>query len=230
MLALAVGAICALAVVQRSSTASPQDKIVIHGAHSGSHLKLNVRGNTLVVDGYMSRTRPTGCRFTRVRLRAACRLADITAIKVGMGPKGDKVEVLDRLPTRLIAHLGGGSDKFVGNDERDFCSPQGASRNRCIGGGGNDVCITGPRNTDCVGGPGDDYCRANTGSDGCWGGPGRDVCYMGPGHDGCHGDRGRDRLFGGASSDRLYGGAGLDYCSGGPGRGRSRACETGPRR
>jgi hypothetical protein len=227
---LALAAMLALAPLVQPSTAAVDRKMTIRGADSGSHLKIGVRGKTLVVKGLLARARPVGCRFTRLRLAAACGLAGVSRIKVDMGPSGDMVEVVDRLPVPLVVYLGGGSDKFIGNDERDICYPQGSRRNRCIGGGGNDVCITGPRNTDCVGGPGNDYCKASTGSDGCWGGPGRDVCFMGPGHDGCHGDGGRDRLFGGSSSDRLYGGAGFDYCDGGRGWGRSRACEAGPRR
>lgn len=176
----------------------------------------------------MARARPTGCRFTKRRKAAACRLPGVARIKLDMGPSGDMVQVLERLPVPLIAFLGGGSDKLIGHGERDICFPQGSRRNRCVGGGGNDLCVTGPKNSDCVGGPGNDVCRASTGSDGCWGGPGRDVCHMGPGHDGCHGDRGRDLLFGGASNDRLYGGAGFDFCDEGLGRGRARACEAGP--
>ena len=188
-----------------------------------------MNGQRIVVDGYMARGRPEGCRFTQPRARAVCPVAGASAVEVRMGPSGDKVEVLDRLPIPLTAYLGAGSDKLIGNGERDTCFPQGTRRNRCIGGGGDDVCITGPRNSDCVGGPGNDFCRANAGSDGCWGGPGRDACHMGPGHDGCHGDGGRDRLFGGRSSDQLYGGGGSDYCDGGPGVGRSHSCESGPR-
>jgi Ca2+-binding RTX toxin-like protein len=206
-------------------------EIVIWGANSGSYLKLSVKGPRLLVRGLMARAKPHGCRFVRRhRMGAACRLTGVQRVRVEMGPSGDMVEVLDRLPVPLTIYLGHGSDKFIGNGERDTCFPGGSRRNRCIGGGGNDVCITGPRNSDCVGGPGRDICRHGTGSDGCWGGPGRDICYMGPGHDGCHGDGGRDRLFGGSSSDRLYGGGGWDYCDGGGGVGRSRACESGPRR
>jgi Ca2+-binding RTX toxin-like protein len=208
--------------------ASPQGEIVIRGADSGSHLRLTVSGANIVVDGYMAPDRPVGCRFTHGRNAAVCPLAGIGSIEVDMGPSDDKVEVLDRLPIPLVTYLGAGSDKLIGNGEPDTCYPQGTRRNRCIGGGGNDVCITGPDNTDCVGGPGNDLCVASTGSDGCWGGPGRDVCYMGPGEDGCHGDGGNDRLFGGPDPDQLYGGPGFDYCNGGSGIGRSHTCEAGP--
>ena len=227
---LAVVAVVALAQFDQPSTAAPGGGVVIRGAHSGSHLRLKVRGQRLVVKGHLARKRPVGCRFVKRRRKATCRLIGASSLVVDMGPSGDLVEVLERLPLPLTVYLGGGPDKFFGNGERDVCVAQGARRNRCVGRGGDDVCITGPRNTDCVGGPGNDVCNAGSGSDGCWGGPGRDVCRMGRGEDGCHGDGGDDLLFGGSDSDRLYGGAGFDYCDGGPGVGRSRACEAGPRR
>lgn len=230
MAALILAVVAGLVLSIGGAAAAPQDRVVIHGAHSGSHLKLTMRSGRLVVKGLMARARPTGCHFKRPRLIAVCPLAGVDSIELDMGPSGDMVEVRDRLPVALTAYLGGGSDKFVGNGERDTCYPQGSRRNRCIGRGGDDICITGPRNSDCVGGPGDDYCRHGTGSDGCWGGPGRDVCLMGPGHDGCHGGPGNDRLYGGSSSDRLYGGRGRDHCDGGGGWGRSQSCEAGPRR
>jgi RTX calcium-binding nonapeptide repeat (4 copies) len=213
-----------------ANTASTQERIVVKGAASGSHLRLSVSGGRLVVKGWMTRAKPHGCRFARYRMVAYCSLRDAGSIEVIMGPSGDMVEVLDRLPAPLTIRLGDGSDKFIGNGERDTCYSEGARRNRCIGGGGNDVCITGERNSDCVGGPGDDYCKHGAGSDGCWGGPGNDVCRMGPGQDGCHGDAGRDMLFGGSSADKLYGGGGRDHCDGTPGWGYSLACEAGPRR
>lgn len=225
-----VSAALVLIVPAGGTTAAPSERIVLHGAHSGSTLKLSLRGGRLIVRGLMARARPTGCHFRRHRLLAACRLDRATSIELDMGPSGDMVRVVDPMPVPVIVHLGDGSDKFIGNSERDFCYPGGNRRNRCIGGGGDDVCITGPRNSDCVGGRGNDYCEHGTGSDGCWGGPGRDVCRMGPGHDGCHGGPGDDELYGGASSDRLYGGGGHDHCDGGPGWGRSQSCEAGPRR
>jgi hypothetical protein len=209
--------------------AAPGDRIVIRGADSGSTLTLRADGSRLVAEGYMAPTRPRGCRFTRYRLVAVCSLTGVSRVELKMGPSGDFVKVLDRLPVPVTAELGGGSDKFVGNGEADTCLSQGARRNRCVGGPGDDTCITGPRNSDCVGGPGDDYCRTGTGSDGCWGGPGDDYCFMGPGEDGCHGGPGDDRLYGGAGADQLYGGPGFDYCDGGPGVGRSHHCEAGPR-
>lgn len=212
------------------STAVTQERIVIHGADSGSHLRLSVNGGHLVVEGWMARTTPRGCHFTRYRMIAVCSLRRAGAIEVRMGPSGDFVEVLNRLPVPLTVHLGDGSDKFIGNGEPDTCYSEGARRNRCVGGAGNDICITGQRNSDCVGGPGNDYCKHGAGSDGCWGGPGRDICIMGPGQDGCHGEGGRDFLYGGPSPDKLYGGKGRDHCDGGPGWGYSFNCEQGPRK
>jgi hypothetical protein len=213
-----------------ASGASPAGALVLHGAHSGTTLTLSIKAGRLVVKGRMAHAKPRGCRFTHGRNAAVCRLRGIGGLELRMGPGGDFVRVAERLPVPLSVYLGSGSDKFVGNGERDSCFPQGSRRNRCVGGGGNDVCITGPRNSDCVGGPGNDYCRTRTGSDGCWGGPGDDVCHMGPGQDGCHGEAGNDRLFGGPQPDQLYGGPGRDYCDGGPGWGKSHTCDAGPRR
>ncbi len=162
-----------------AGTATPEGQIVIHGAHSGSTLELQVRGKRLVVEGYMSRSHPRGCHFTRYRMAASCPLRNVGSIVVRMGPSGDFVRVLNRLPVPLTAHLGAGSDKFIGNGEPDTCYSEGTRRNRCVGGPSRDICITGNRNSDCVGGAGNDYCQTGAGSDGCWGGPGRDVCRMG---------------------------------------------------
>jgi len=227
--ALPIVAVFAVCLVGAGSDASTREPIVVRGAASGSHLRLTMSGSQLLVEGHMARSRPAGCSFTGGRSAAACPLGDATAIVVEMGPNDDKVEILDPLPVPLTAYLGAGSDKLIGNAEPDTCYPQGTRRNRCIGGGGDDVCISAPVNTDCVGGAGADYCRVRDGSDGCWGGPGRDVCIMGAAHDGCHGEGGADRLYGGPASDQLYGGRGRDYCDGGPGIGYSHTCETGPR-
>jgi Ca2+-binding RTX toxin-like protein len=210
--------------------AVPQGQIVVHGANSGSHLELSMRGGSLVVHGWMGPTAGAGCRLKHHRNLAVCPLDGAGGIELDMGPSGDFVEVLERLPVPLTVHLGDGSDKFIGNGESDTCYSEGARRNRCIGGPGNDVCITGQQNSDCVGGPGNDYCQTGAGSDGCWGGPGNDVCHMGPGQDGCHGEGGEDQLYGGPSPDQLYGGEGYDTCDGLPGWGRSHECEAGPRR
>lgn len=226
---LLAGVLTALALLVVPAVATPAGKIVIHGAHSGSTLNLTVKKGKIVVKGRMARHKPRGCRFTRGHRVAVC-TRRANSIEIRMGPSGDLVRVKERLPVPLKIYLGAGSDKFIGNGERDTCFPGAARRNRCIGGGGNDVCITGPRNSDCVGGPGDDYCRHGTGSDGCWGGRGNDICIMGPGQDGCHGGPGNDRLYGGAHPDQLYGGRGHDYCNGQRGWGKSHSCDFGPRR
>lgn len=225
---MAVSAVAAL-LAFGGAVASPEGTVVVHGAASGSHLQLTLEGNHLVVHGRMAHAAGAGCRLPSRRL-AVCRLRGAGSIEVTMSAAPDKVTVRDRLPIPLTVHLGDSSDKFIGNGERDTCYSEGARRNRCIGGGGNDVCITGPENSDCVGGPGDDYCQTGAGSDGCWGGPGDDVCRMGKGQDGCHGEEGDDRLYGGPSSDQLYGGRSFDHCDGLPGWGHSHSCEAGPGR
>lgn len=212
-----------------TDSASPQRGIVIRAAGSGSHLRLTVSDSRLLVNGHLAEVTPAGCRVMRARRFATCGLSEAGSVVVETGPANDKVEVLDPLPVPLIAYLGAGSDKLIGNSEADTCYPQDTPRNRCIGGGGNDVCIASRVNTDCVGGAGNDYCRTSSGSDGCWGGTGNDVCLMGRGQDGCHGEEGGDRLYGGPSADQLYGGSGSDYCDGGPGIGHSHDCEEGPR-
>lgn len=218
-----------LLLVISVSNATPEGRIVLRGAASGTHLRLSVSDSSLTVTGPMS-TATEGCRFTRGHGAAVCSLAGVGGIEIDTGPADDKVEVLEPLPVPLTAYLGSGSDKLIGSAESDTCYPQGTPRNRCIGEGGDDVCISGPVNTDCVGGGGDDYCKTGDGSDGCWGGPGDDVCLMGGGQDGCHGEGGDDRLYGGPGGDQLYGGDGADYCDGQPGLGKSHECEIRPRR
>jgi Ca2+-binding RTX toxin-like protein len=225
--ALAAVATLALTLCLGTDTATTQGTIVLYGAASGSTLHIGVRGSHLVAEGRMAGAR--GCRVKRHRMLATCPLADAGEVEVDMGPSGDFVEVVKRLPVPLVAHLGAGSDKFIGNGEKDTCYSEQSRRNRCVGGPGNDICITGDQNSDCVGGAGNDYCQTGAGSDGCWGGPGNDICRMGAGEDGCHGEGGNDVLFGGPSPDRLYGGTGDDSCDGLPGRGRSEGCERGLR-
>ncbi|HXS46550.1 MAG TPA: calcium-binding protein [Solirubrobacterales bacterium] len=229
-MALATVAALALLLAFGGAAASPRGAIVLHGAASGSHLQLSVSDEHLVVNGWMAAAEPAGCRLAQGRMLSLCRLDGAGSIELDMGPSGDRVEVLEPLPLPLTVYLGDGSDKFIGSDEADTCYSEGARRNRCIGGGGDDICITGQENSDCVGDSGDDYCQTGAGSDGCWGGPGDDVCRMGSGQDGCHGEEGRDRLYGGASADQLYGGGAYDHCDGLPGWGRSHECETGPGR
>ncbi len=226
---LAVGVLAVVALLALPTVATPAGQIVIYGSHKGSTLKLSMRGTKIVVKGRMAHHHLPGCHFTRGRRVAVCPTRNASRLEVQMGPSGDLVKVAERLPMTLTVRLGGGSDKFIGNGERDICFPGGSRRNRCIGGPNNDVCVTGNRNSDCVGGPGNDYCHHGDGSDGCWGGPGNDICIMGPGQDGCHGGPGNDRLYGGRNPDQLYGGPGRDYCNGGPGIGKSHDCNAGPR-
>ncbi len=225
----AVGVLAAIALLALPAVATPAGQIVVFGSHGGSTLTLSTRGNKIIVKGRLAHRPPIGCRLKHHRLLAVCPTRNASRMEVDMGPGGDLVKVAERLPMALTVHLGAGSDKFIGNGERDICYSEGSRRNRCIGGPGNDICITGERNSDCVGGPGNDYCHHGDGSDGCWGGPGNDTCVMGPGEDGCHGGPGNDRLYGGRNPDQLYGGPGDDYCNGGPGRGKSHDCNFGPR-
>jgi Ca2+-binding RTX toxin-like protein len=230
--ALAFLSVVALALAGAGTTASGEGQIVITGAETGSHLLLTSNGSEIQVNGYMTSSAPTGCRFTRARSEAVCPTGGVNSVVIEMGDSGDKVEVLDPMPVPVTAYLGDGSDKFIGNSEADTCYPQGARRNRCYGGAGNDICITGPRNSDCVGDGGDDYAKFETGSDGCWGDyafgadapakddpmtgtPGNDVCLMGPGKDGAHGGPGDDVLREGAGSGKLYGMQGDDSLYGG---------------
>jgi hypothetical protein len=226
-----LAAIAAL-LLPAARTATGENEIVVRGADSGSHLQLRSDGSRIFVNGYMSPEQPAGCGFTQYRTAAVCPASGAGSILIEMGSSGDKVEILNPMPLPVTAYLGQGSDKFVGNAEPDTCYPQGARRNRCYGGAGNDICITGPRNSDCVGDGGDDYARHSTGSDGCWGDfafgadapakddpmqgtPGNDVCLMGPGKDGAHGGPGDDRLYEGSGSGKLYGQAGNDRLKGG---------------
>lgn len=230
-LVLGVLAVIALVVLAIPGSATPARKIVIYGSNKGSTLTLTKKrhGRVIVVKGRMAHQRPRGCHF-RGRHKAICPTHGVQRIELQMGRRGDMVRVKQKMPFPLVVYLGPGSDKFVGNGERDYCYPGGSRRNRCVGRGNNDVCITGNRNSDCVGGNGNDYCRHGRGSDGCWGGRGNDICLMGPGQDGCHGGPGRDRLYGGRGADQLYGGAGFDYCNGQRGWGKSHRCDAGPRR
>src|SRR5215218_2328743 len=212
--ALVAIALAAVVFLVLPSGATPARKIVIYGANSGSTLTLSKKhnGRLIVVKGNMAHQRPRGCHFTRGHRKAVCRTRGALAIEIQMGPHGDLVRVADKMPMPVVVYLGPGSDKFVGNAERDICFSGGARRNRCVGRGGNDVCITGNRNSDCLGGGGNDFCRHGRGSDGCHGGPGR------------------DRLYGGPGADQLYGGRGFDYCNGQRGWGKSHNCNVGSRR
>ncbi len=226
--ALAAFGAALLLLLILASSATPEGRIVIHGAETGTHLRLSLSGGALIVTGPMAEA-TEGCQLALGNGAATCPLSGVGQIEVDTGPAEDKVEVLEKLPVPLIAYLGAGSDKLIGSGEADSCHPQGTPRNRCIGNGGNDVCVAAPVNTDCVGGPGNDYCKTSDGSDGCWGGPGSDYCSMGAGQDGCHGEAGNDRLYGGPGADQLYGGEGSDYCAVESGGGQTHGCELKPR-
>src|ERR1044072_4898322 len=152
--AFALAAVAARLLALAPPSASPQGEVVVRGAASGSHLKLSVDGGKLIVRGWMARQAGGGCRLAHHRNLAVCGLRGAGGIEVDMGPSGDFVEVEDRLPVPLTIHLGDGSDKFIGNGEPDTCYSEGARRNRCIGGAGDDVCITGETEHDCVRGAG----------------------------------------------------------------------------
>jgi Ca2+-binding RTX toxin-like protein len=208
------------------ATAGTDGMIVVRGPSYESHMRLSVEGDRIIISGQHSST--VGCDQVEGQKLLSCPTAGAGRIELIMGPQNDKVQVGERLPVPLTVRLGGGSDKFLGHDEDDTCYSEGAKKNRCLGGGGDDICITGPLNSDCVGAEGDDYCKHLGGSDGCFGGPGNDVCDMGSGKDGCHGGPSNDKLDGGPDPDQLYGDAGKDFCDGGPGVGYSHNCETGP--
>jgi Ca2+-binding RTX toxin-like protein len=246
--ALAILSLAAALALWIAPTAGSADgPLVIQGAPTGTHLRLSLATDgQLVVDGFEASNAPVGCQAVHPRTLAVCPLTGVPFIEVDTGDTGDKVEIDDPMPIPVTAHLGGGSDQFIGNAEDDTCYPEGAQRNRCYGGAGDDICITGPRNSDCVGDGGNDYAKFSTGSDGCWGDyavggegdpsgddprtgtPGNDICIMGPGKDGAHGGPGDDKLYEGSGQGKLYGEGGTDFCDGGPGVGRSVGCEQGP--
>ena len=226
---LLVLAFVVLALFVAPTAASPAGRIVIEGPATGSHLRLSIDGSNVLVAGPMAAA-PQGCLFTHGRDAATCPAVGVTAIELNMGPGNDFVEVLNRLPFPLTAHLGSGEDKFIGNGEHDTCYPGGLAaqplhrrrrqrrlhhrprqqrlrrrrRQRLLPHQRRQRRLLGRR-------------RATTSA------------TMGPGQDGCHGEAGNDRLYGGPDPDQLYGGGGFDYCDGGPGKGQSRTCEAGPR-
>jgi Ca2+-binding RTX toxin-like protein len=215
-----------VALLALPSAALTEGTIVVKGPAYESHLRLSVEGSDVIVTGQFARV--VGCEVLEGHRSARCSTDGVGAMEIEMGPADDKVEVGSPLPVPLTVRLGSGSDKFLGNDEDDTCYSEGSKKNRCLGGGGDDICITGPENSDCVGAEGNDYCKHLGGSDGCFGGPGDDICDMGSGKDGCHAGPGDDRLEGGPDPDQLYGGSGNDYCDGGSGTGMSHQCEKGP--
>ena len=82
------------------TAASPQGQIVVRGAASGSHLRVTVGGEGIVIDGYLAAGGQRGCRFTRGRNGAVCPLAGVASMVIVMGPSGDMVEILEKLPCR----------------------------------------------------------------------------------------------------------------------------------
>ena len=143
-------------------------------------------------------------------MAACCPPRNAGSIEVRMGPSGDFVRVAERLPLPLTVHLGAGSDKFIGNGERDICYSRrlrGATAASAAPTTTSASPATGTATASAA--PATTTASHGAGSDGCWGGPGNDVCIMGPGQDGCHGEGGNDRLFGGPSPDQLYGGDGV---------------------
>ncbi len=228
---LVVGLLAVIALLAVPTVATPAGTIVIYGADSGSTLTLSTKGSKIVVEGRMAQQRPARMpvhpRPPRRRLLHPRRRCDRNPDgPLGRLRPGRRPHAASRSPSTSATAPTSSSATASGTP----AIPAANRRNRCVGGGNDDICITGQQNSDCVGGPGDDYCRHGDGSDGCWGGPGDDVCVMGPGQDGCHGEEGNDRLYGGAQPDQLYGGPGYDYCDGGPGWGKSHECDAGPRR
>src|SRR5689334_23055208 len=121
-------------------TATTGGEIVIRGAGSGSNLEVGVSGDHLVVHGYLAPGPQQECRVTSPRIDAVCPLRGVGGVEIQMGPSGDLVRITDKLPVPLVAHLGGGSDKMIANGEPDTCYSEGARRNRCTLGPGDDVC------------------------------------------------------------------------------------------
>jgi len=173
---LVVGVLAVLALLAMPTAATPAGQIVIYGSHKGSTLTLSTRGSKIVVKGRMAHHRPVGCRLKHHRLVAVCPTRNASRLEVDMGPSGDFVKVAERLPLSLTVHLGAGSDKFIGNGERDICYSEGSRRNRCIGGPNNDICIMGPGEDGCHGGPGNDRLYGGASSDQLYGGRGDDYC------------------------------------------------------
>jgi hypothetical protein len=130
----ALAALCgivALCIAFVPTSASPKGRVAkgqvtISGGNRSAHVRIYAVRNTLSVTGGDVK----GCRQST---KPGCSLAGVSSVLVRMGPYPDKVEVLDPLPVPLTVHLGGGSDKFIGNGEPDRCYSEGSIRNRCIG-------------------------------------------------------------------------------------------------
>ena len=155
-----------------------------------------MRGDNLIVEGWMAPAAGAGCRLAHHHNLAVCRLAGAGGVEVDMGPSGrlrrsagPAAGPADRPPRRRLRQVHRqrrGRHLLLGRSEA-----QPLHRRRRA----TTSASPATQNSDCVGGDGDDYCQTGAGSDGCWGGPGDDVCRMGPGQDGCHGEGGRRRAL-----------------------------------
>ena len=99
------------------SIASSEGVLVLHGSHASSHPRFSVKGSDLVLHKRQGMHYPggSGCRNTHPGFR--CSLGPYGRVEIIMGPSDDKVEIDSPMPVPVTARLGGGSDKFIGNDE-----------------------------------------------------------------------------------------------------------------
>ena len=81
-LALAAALLLALCC----ASASPQGQVVVNGAAGGSNLELRMRGDNLVVEGWMGPHAGAGCRLMHHRNLAVCSLRGVGEIELDMGP------------------------------------------------------------------------------------------------------------------------------------------------
>src|SRR3954467_13084567 len=102
------GAISAPLFFGAPKNASPAARLVVHGPHRGSTVRLKVRRGHLVVKGLWTR-REEGCHFPRHHKIAVRPLGGVSSIALNMGPQGDRVLVEDRLPVSLTVSLGPGA-------------------------------------------------------------------------------------------------------------------------
>jgi Ca2+-binding RTX toxin-like protein len=113
-------------------------------------------------------------------------------------------------------YSGGGSDRLVikstALDINGFEQNPGAH-----GGGGNDRIIGGDAREFLRGDAGKDTIWGNDGADGIRGGSGDDTLYGGANGDEIEGEDGNDKLYGGGADDIMIGGQGGDLLAGGNG-------------
>ena len=74
--ALAALAAAALLLLIAAGPAAPEGRIVIHGAESGTHLRLSVSGGNLLVTGPMAEA-TEGCQLAAGNSAATCPLSDV---------------------------------------------------------------------------------------------------------------------------------------------------------